>query len=515
MRFLSDDRRHPTPEMHLSICDSLVRDRRAVFKAPRSYAKSTWVCKRFPLYLCYNSPYNAQLLDAGGQPEVFPHREITIMSGTGPLAKAWLDRVKIAIETNELLFNQYGDIKGRIWNQDEILTRWWDDEKGKWVDGVHIRAVGRGYQQRGWRPTLLLCDDLDDDEEVLNGERLEKAKDWWDGPVINVLDEIDTQCFVIGTVVAEDTLLEHIARKKGWKVYHYAAYEHDEADVPIEKPGHETWPSKWPHERLQEQEADIGRKKFKLEFLSIAEGHEAQIIERGWFRKYTPEVLEHLMQKYDTYTCFGFDPAISRKDGADYSALVALTVVFRGDHAEIYVRHAERGHWSVTRQVNKIFDTYDDLWAHAAIVETNAYQAALADLVEVYVENKARTINIERVVSTSDKESRLRDISPMVERGMVYVNFDDEGQKELVDECVRFVPGAKNIKKDMMDAFVHAMRHVRNVIRNRRPRPQAKRVLPQGVGVNPLTGMPTVRTRGRDYARRETGLRRYTTEPRS
>ena len=498
-RFVTRDRGHPTPKMHIDIMDAVLRYQQAVVKAPRSFAKSVNVCFRLPLYLAYNFPRLLAMHEQGLNPPIFPHHDITIMAGTKRLACHWLGLIRREIETNALLADAYGPIVGRVRNQDELVTRYRHPETGIWQDGVRIVAMGRGQQQRGWHPTLLIADDLDDDEEVLSGERLERAKDWWDGAVMGMLDETHCQAFVIGTTVAEDTLLEHIVGMEGWHHERHAAYVLDEAGVPMEQEGCETWPSKWPHERLKERERAIGRKRFELEYLSIAEGHEAQLFQRAWFKQYSAEsdAFRKLLRDEPVYTVVAVDPAISRRDGADYTAIVALSATY-SEPLRIYVRvgATRQGHWSAMRTVTETFNAYDAANAQLVVIETNAYQAALGELFTQHMESRGRTVPVECVVAKLDKEARAAQVTPLVERGHVFVDFTDHASRSLVDQCVRFIPGRANEKKDLMDAFVYALRQVQQWYERRRSRARGvKTVLPREVAINPLTGLPTATRR--------------------
>lgn len=479
-RHLTEDTAHPTPEMHLDIYELLRTTQRHVVMAPRSYAKSTLVSKNLALYLICELD-RLRIMD---DPPIYPHDMIILCSATKPLAKKWMMDIQRVLTENEAILTEYGDLsQGAVkWNSEEIKLK----------NGMHIRACGTGSQMRGWRPTLFIGDDLDDDQEVQSDERIEKRCHWWDTAVTNMLDEVHCQCFVIGTTIEEVTLLQHIADKPNWESTHFAAYRKGVDEVPIEQEGYETWPSKWPKYRLDEREGEIGRKAFRAEFLCDPMSTEAPIFERRWFREYdhTSPGFEKLMEA-GVYTLETVDPAISRQDAADFTAIVTASITHEfPPRIFIRVEGVKQGHWSVGRQVTEIVNMYDKFFVRLIGIETVAYQAALAQEVETYRDAEVRDIKVRQLLPDGDKERRANAVAPIVERGLVYVDYSDPTHKKLVDQCVRFKPGKKNIKKDIMDAFVYMLMVAREWSRSRQEA-GARTVLPRGARRSEYTGIIT------------------------
>ena len=448
--YLLTDRGHPTPTMHLDFYDSMLitAPKKRVTKAPRSYAKSTIKIKNRVSYQCCEFP---KLLALGDKAPVYPHKEIMIAGANGKQARKWLGQVQSALKSKAIV-EDYGNMfhPTKPCNQDEFWTK----------DDVHVVAYGAGYPFRGERPTLFLGDDLDDDEAVRSDEQIEKKVDWWDKAVINMMDEVYSEIDVTGTTIEEVTLLEHICEMPTFTVYHYGAYEKDEFGEFIMEAGHETWASKWWHERLQEKIGEIGFRNFSAEFLNMPMSTEAPIFERAWFKPVDTDSVRYAkLLKNIIYTLNDCDPAISRKDGADFTALVTASVVLDNGKEKILLRTGgiKQGHWSLGRTVTEIVNLYDKFMVHTVGIEKVAYQEALADEVESYMETQRRNIRVEKVEVNADKERRANAVAPLVERGMVLYDPKDEMHLKLIDQCVRFKAGKKNIKKDLMDAFVQML----------------------------------------------------------
>ncbi|MCK5642812.1 MAG: hypothetical protein KAJ19_18530, partial [Gammaproteobacteria bacterium] len=223
--YLDRDKRHPNAEIHMDMQDAIISEKRCVFKAPRSFAKTTKAIFEFLVFLACEYPNIVK----GKYPSIYPHTRVRLLSDAGAKAEEICMDVKHELETNQEILHDYGNLAGR-----EV----WTNKRFKTKDGFEVTAAGRGAKIRGFRATLLICDDLDGDEEVLSDERMEKAFNWWNKAVINTIDEDDYQCFVIGTTVEEVSLLTYIANKPHWTVKRYQAYAGG-----IMAPGYETWPS--------------------------------------------------------------------------------------------------------------------------------------------------------------------------------------------------------------------------------------------------------------------------------
>ncbi len=443
--------RHPVPEFHLDIYDELAYGKEDVaVEAPRSFAKSTICSENFSIYHACEYPR----LKAMDNPPVFPFKKIQIISSTGPKAEEVMDHIKTEIEHNGTIIAEYGEVPGKVtegckWQQRFIKTR----------DGFELRASGRGCQIRGFRPEIVILDDIEDDDEVLSDEQMLKTRNWLDSAVLNALDEIECRLFAVGTVLHPDSALRYLGKKPGFRVMSYQAYIDG-----IEQPGYELWPSKWWHERLKKRKEKIGERAFSENFMNNPIISTNPIFLREWFQSYDSKSRSFMESlRKGMYTVQTVDPAISKSDKADYTALVTMSATFDKE-PKIYVRvgGVKRGHWNMGATVVEVFEIHQKFGCKEVGIETTAYQQALADEFRLYMESHRRKIQITEFKPDRDKERRSHAVAPMVERGQVYVDFEDEMSRILMDECVNFQPGKTNIKKDLMDAFVYGLKMIKD-----------------------------------------------------
>lgn len=448
-RFITNHRRHPDCEAHLDIYDEFAYGtKNIVIIFARSFAKTTKV-EDFIEYLACNYKTNLELYKKTGKSPVFPFQRVFYASATGTKAEEVMYHIRQELEENPRILAQYGNLEGSKWTDRLIRTK----------DGFEFKVGGRGSQVRGFRPQLFIGDDLEDDEEVASDEQMQKTRDWLDSAVLNTLDEIECRGFFIGTTLHPDCALKYLSKKPTFVTKEYWAYNNR-----IEQPGFEVWPSKWPHERLQERKSEIGGRAFRQEFLNDPIISESPIFLREWFQSYDSKSSSFMqLIKKGLYTVITCDPAISKSDKADYTAVVTMSATFE-KVPNIYVRvgGVKRGHWNMGATVQEIFELHTTFGSKKVGIETTAYQQALADEFRLYMEAHRRKISIEEFKPDKDKERRSHAVAPMVERGQVFLDFDDSMSQLLMDECVNFQPGKTNIKKDLMDAFVYGLKMLKD-----------------------------------------------------
>jgi predicted phage terminase large subunit-like protein len=448
-RFITEHRRHPDCEMHLDLYDEFVFGTNdIVMMVPRSFAKTTKT-EDFIKYLACNYKRNLEAFNLTGKSEVYPFARVFYTSATGPKAEEVMYHIRQELESNPRILAEYGALQGDTWTNRLIRTK----------DGFELKIGGRGCQVRGFRPQLFIGDDLEDDEEVASDDQMAKTRQWLDSAVLNTLDETECRGFFIGTVLHPEGALRYLSQKPGFVTKEYWAYKDR-----IQQPGFELWPSKWSHQRLQEQKAKIGERAFRQEYLNDPMISESPIFMREWFRPYDSNSFSFKeLLKQGIYTVITCDPAIARADGADYTALVTMSATFAKE-PDIYIRvgGVKRGHWDMGGTVIEIFNLHDKFSSKEVGIETTAYQQALADEFRLYMAAHRRKIQIVEFKPDRDKERRCHAVAPMVERGNVYIDLSDEMSRLLVDECVNFQPGKVNIKKDLMDAMVYGLKMIKD-----------------------------------------------------
>ncbi|MFH1752989.1 MAG: phage terminase large subunit [Candidatus Omnitrophota bacterium] len=131
-----------------------------------------------------------------------------------------LAHIKNELETNERLIAGFPDVceigqkpKPERWTRSEIMTR----------NGVKVTALGAGQKIRGrrnkaMRPSLIVVDDIENDENTQSEDSRQKLFDWFTKAVLKAGSE-KTNVVVIGTIQHYDSLLARLIDENampGW-----------------------------------------------------------------------------------------------------------------------------------------------------------------------------------------------------------------------------------------------------------------------------------------------------------
>ena len=184
------DQQCPTPKFHREAWALYASDvQAAMVIAPRDHAKSTALSMIFIL---------ASVL--------FRVSDYVILVGsTEDGAAEQLGNITEELLENEDLIREFGVKK--------FLRTATTDVICEMADGYRFRILARGAEQRirgrlwkGKRPNLLVCDDAEDDEQVLNADRRRKFRVWFFRAAKQALSK-SGKIRVHGTVLHDDSLL--------------------------------------------------------------------------------------------------------------------------------------------------------------------------------------------------------------------------------------------------------------------------------------------------------------------
>ncbi|MCH8342400.1 MAG: phage terminase large subunit [Planctomycetes bacterium] len=206
----------PSP-MHAELAAQLetvtltARGARIATAAPRGHAKTTLVGLAFPLWC-----------------SAFEHEAVIyLISDTIDQAAGHLGNIKAELASNELLRCDFPDLceplggkpRSKRWQRSEIVTR----------NGIKIVALGaqskiRGRKHGSERPSLIINDDLENDEGADSPERCEKLLNWLNQVVLNAGTR-RTNVVVTGTILSYGAVLETLMKSPGWSSKKYRAVE--------------------------------------------------------------------------------------------------------------------------------------------------------------------------------------------------------------------------------------------------------------------------------------------------
>jgi uncharacterized membrane protein len=289
-------------KFQIEIYDMLPKHSRIVLAAPRGFAKSTISTVIYPMWLALWKKA----------------KDICIISASENLAVDFMRKIKTELVTNTRIREYFGDQQSDKWSENHIILK----------NGVNIRAKGSGAQIKGFRPDMIILDDIETPEEVKSEELRRNLKSWLFKDCMPSLTP-EGKLLIIGTIDHPlSVLADLLATDNGWAKHKYMAYRDGKQEE-----GHELWPEVWPHKRLQEMKRTIGSFFFSSQYMNSPIDDETSPIKESQIRTWTS-----LPTQYNAV--IAVDPAYSEDATADWkTASLVLCDSFGNRFLAHYIRN--------------------------------------------------------------------------------------------------------------------------------------------------------------------------------
>jgi predicted phage terminase large subunit-like protein len=385
--------------------------------APRSEAKSTLVTQIFTLWCLVTGK------------RVF----ITIIMDALHQATTMLESIKAELEANPRLKQDYPESfgKGRTWNDGIAITN----------NGARVQAFGSGTRMRGLRhgakrPDLVICDDLENDENVRSCKQRDKLDEWLRSVVLKLGPPDDTMDVIcVGTILHHDSLLSRLFNNPLWESKRFCAIINwpdnmplwdrwqdilkndgeNQADIfykqhklAMEAGAIISWPNVRSLETLMKIRCRDGSDTFDAELQNQPQHHNAPFQNFSYWTKESPDWLY-----------FGaVDPSMGKSGNrGDPSAIIVAGYdrengVLNVVEADIRRRHPDQ----IIADVIASQDRYDcRLW----VVETVQFQEFFKDEL---IRRSARVnipITAKGIKPLRDKELRISSLQPHINNDLI------------------------------------------------------------------------------------------------
>ena len=416
-----------TPLFHKEILD-LISDknnRRIGVIAPRGHAKSTTVDMTYPLWAgCFEQ-------------EEF----IVIISDTYTQAAEFINALKDEFENNPKIKWLFGNMKGDDWQDGEFVLS----------NGIKYAAKGsgmkiRGIRHRHTRPTLMIFDDIENDENIKSAEQRQKLYHWFTKAAIPALAR-GGRAVVIGTILHFDSLVNKVMKQqdvfKSWqtRVFYAITTEEDGTERAL-------WSEHRSLEKLRAMRDDpsdqdfIGSITFAQEYQHKPFSEEDAIIQPDWIKECEPS------QVPDKHTRLArvltIDPAASERQTADFTAMIVADLYTDGN---VYIRAIRNQRTSPSVTADTVREL-DEIYKPQVIgIEKGALGLVFRDLLE-----GLPVIGLE---PDKDKVRRLLAVSRFFEAGRVYTVKNIQNGQAFREQLIEFPKGTHD---DMVDAAAYAVR---------------------------------------------------------
>lgn len=442
---------YETPEAHLSLIVEISKPLDSAIIFPRGFAKSTWV----KIDTIHDIVYATEPV-------------MLYIGNTLQDAKFHFESIKTELENNEVLIQVYGNLVPDASN----LGRKWTNNHFETTNGVNMVArgagKGRGVNIKNQRPTKIIMDDIEDDEQVASPDRRLKLHNWINNVILNSRDKVRGKLKFIGTVISP--MAEVLKFYKGHGGIFRKAIEN----------GKSIWPEYFSLEDLYrirdgytnakgEFIEGIGTRSFSQELLNTPINEELARIKPEWLEKSMYSTLDEAPHAFRTIIMM--DPQAGEKKGSDYYGICVLGYYEKDRHR--YIMKIKTGKDTQLGQAAELIRTWLEypksrlVGVEKVLGQVAVYQNILEWKagVKVFDEEKfPDLVGIDRNMPfkgmqprgkdgkvLKDKVTRLQMHEASIERGEVHLH---QSMSAFAEKLVAF-PDVEH--DDDVDAFIYCL----------------------------------------------------------
>ncbi|SKC68398.1 phage terminase large subunit [Maledivibacter halophilus] len=430
--------------------------------APRGHAKSTT--------FTFKNSIHAILYE-------YKHY-IIILSDSSEQAEGFLGDIKIELEENPLILEDFGNLKGKKWTDSHFKTK----------TNIKVEAIGsgkkiRGRKNRNWRPDLIILDDIENDENVNTPEQRRKLANWYYKAVSKAGDTY-TDIVYIGTLLHYDSLLAKVLENPEYECIKYKGVlsfaknqslwdEWEKIYVNLENPNRKKdakqffkankeemlegvqvlWEEKLSYYDLMIMKISEGEASFNSEIQNEPIDPDNKIFNDEWFDYYNEVEIDFSDKDFIIVGCI--DPSLGKNKRSDTSAIIAIAKNIRTGYMYVFEASIEKRHPDVIisdaiesqkrykRDFGKGYTKFG--------VETNQFQHFFKDVLAKESAKSGEYFPIEEIQSVSNKDMRIRSIQPYIKNK--YVKFNPR-LKTLLKQLKEYPMGANDDGPDGLEMCI-------------------------------------------------------------
>lgn len=442
------------------------------------------------LNLWFRLGYKSSIITVWGMIQELLRRNIeaTIFSHTRDIAKVFLRRIKIILETNGLLKAAFydkipenpQDKKGLVWDMNVHLQL---------IDGMRYGSSISAYGlvdglPTGIHPKYIVYDDVIERKAVSTAEQREKAADAFKHSF--GLHDKDARFRIVGTRYHFADLYGELIASKEYKVHCYpvthngefpAKPETAQDDVVALGDGKAVF---YDQEYIWQKFKDMGRDVFSTQMLMNPIKADERTFDVQWLKFYDKQIA--------TRNYIFVDPASSAKRDSSYTVMWVVGVANKG---YFYIKDCVRDRLTLQERKEKLFYLVEKWNAIKVFYEKYSMQADIEYMQEKQKEDGFYFTIVPVGGVKLTKDERILQLQPLFQEGRIifphtlyYV--DIKGKKHnIIEEFIteEYVDFPLCATKDMLDCLarirdkdvklVHEV-HKENVKIERLPNPLRK-----------------------------------------
>lgn len=396
--------------VYTNIEDIFATTNKASFEAYRGAAKSTVLTR---LYTIWKTAIQNK------------KRHTVIISSTLDVSKETLDFIKTELEDNERLkadFDiQIGTTFKNTWNEEEIIFK-----SSNLKFRIKVYGAGkkiRGANWLGFRPDLIICDDIEDDEAVESKKQRDKLWNWFTKAILKLPARKDRTytLIVVGTRLHHDGFLAKLEKRNDFKNFSFPLVVKfpDNLDDLVDE-------NSITKEVIKDTIIDdttLDIKDILLDYLEDRESFMSELQNQplskdGLTFSYTTfEEMPHC----DTYS-IGVDPALGKAKG-DYFGVTVLGYSF---YAKKFYATTKMYKIKATLMIDKLIETYNEVAKFGRPIKIAIEEVQFQEFFKDVLDDKAKELGIHLPIvpirNGVNKELRIDGLAPLVNKGDILIN---------------------------------------------------------------------------------------------
>lgn len=433
--------------------------------APRGNAKSTLGTLAYPLREAVE----------GREPYIW------IVSDTKSQAQTHLDNIKAEITDNEKLAALYPAA---------VLKARFRSNKIELANGVVLESYGTGQRIRGrrlrqYRPTLIVCDDIQNDDHIVSETRRSRSRSWFHGSLLKA-GTASTNVIHLATALHQEAIAVELLKTPGWtgrlfksilqwpdRTDLWAEWEkivantdNENASVDAEQfyQDHRDemnqgavllWPEVEPLLDLMKMRLESGEKTFQREKQNSPINPDFCEFDE---KSFEADMRFDRLPKSITFKSLALDPSKGKDATAgDYSAFVLVAASCDGTlFVDALIERLP---------VHQIADTAADLverWNPDLFgVEINQFQELLGDeIARVFTERQIHSITPCPIRNHVNKIVRIRRLGPLLGARKIRFRRNSPGADRLVEQLKTFPVGDHDDGPDALEMAVRLLNEI-------------------------------------------------------
>lgn len=468
--YLPDHFTKPPSPMHRWLAEELDllasnRGRKINLVGPRGHAKTTIATLAYVLRRAVE----------GGEPYIW------IVSDTARQAQMHLDNVRSELADNDELAAAYPRVAG--------AGQKWSAARVRLANGTRIESYGTGQRIRGkrsgaHRPTLIVCDDLQNDSHIASAAQRDASRAWFHGTLLRA-GTGRTNVVNLATALHRDALAMELTRTPGWRSRTFAAIqtwptqtdlwdEWERIFCDVENPTHVAdactfyeshreemdagavvlWPEEEDLYALMQIRVESGRTAFNREKQSRpidperCEWPEEYFADHIWFDDWPEQFL---------IRAIALDPSKGGDDRhGDYSAFALLGIDVRG----VYYVDADLDRRPTPNIVTDGMRHVRDFRPEVFGVEANQFQELLADEFTAALDReRISSVAVNKISNSTVKTVRIRRLGPHLSQRRMRFKRNSSGARMLVDQLRDFPLASYDDGPDALEMAVRLAEH--------------------------------------------------------